>query len=78
MTNKNEKILFYLDELEKIITVVNEYDNSNKNTSDKIKSLKLKNDEFLQLIDNMTSVIRELKNKNKLLEERIEILTKHL
>ena len=56
----------------------NEYDNSNKNTSDKIKSLKLKNDEFLQLIDNMTSVIRELKNKNKLLEERIEILTKHL
>ena len=78
MTNKNEKILFYLDELEKIITVINEYDNSNKNTSDKIKSLKLKNDEFLQLIDNMTSVIRELKNKNKLLEERIEILTKHL
>lgn len=78
MNNRDEKILFYLDELEKLITIVNEYDNSNKNISEKIKSLKLKNDEFLQLIDNMSFIIRELKNKNKLLEERIEILTKHL
>jgi hypothetical protein len=68
--NRDEKILFYLNELEKIITIMSDKkDWNNKVISEQVELLKLKNDEYFKLISDMTSVIVELKAKNKLLEE---------
>jgi len=73
--NKDEKNLFYLNELEKIITIMSDNkDWNNKIISEQVGLLKLKNDEYSKLINDMTSVIVELKAKNKLLVEENSFL----
>jgi hypothetical protein len=73
--NRDEKILFYLNELEKIITIMSyKNDWNNKIISEQVGLLKLKNDEYSKLINDMTSVIVELKAKNKLLVEENSFL----
>ena len=72
--NRDEKILFYLNELEKIIIMSDKNDWNNKIISEQVELLKLKNDEYSKLISDMTSIIIELKSKNKSLEEENLIL----
>jgi hypothetical protein len=73
--NRDEKILFYLNELEKIITIMSDKkDWNNKIISEQVGLLKLKNDEYSKLISDMTSIIVELKAKNKLLVEENSFL----
>jgi Glu-tRNA(Gln) amidotransferase subunit E-like FAD-binding protein len=73
--NRDEKNLFYLNELEKIITIMSDNkDWNNKIISEQVGLLKLKNDEYSKLISDMTSVIVELKAKNKLLVEENSFL----